>query len=158
MTTHPDLAAAGDVVRDLVETIDSLNPEQALALRTALEGVQAEVRTALSMLDSHLLNTLEQPAQVGDTVYMRKRTYKKRPLHDEIKRLLVNRSTVDLDTGELIDTPRAAAERAVALTYDLFVSPSTVPKVAGVKQLKADYGDVVTEEFDGYKVVAQDVG
>jgi hypothetical protein len=62
----------------------------------------------------------------------------------------------DRETGELLTVPEAV-DRAVDLMVGLYVSPSALPKVGGLKALGLTLDAVTREESDGYKLVATEL-
>jgi hypothetical protein len=144
-----DLEAIGDVAAWLAEQSDSLPPAQAAELLTEARKVAKALSMAISLLEAQLLSTIEQPVLVGNTVWSKVPAMKKRPDQQRIARLVVMSAALPDENGELPTANEAAAE-ATRMMSALYVSPSTVPKVGGLKQLGVEYGDFITDEHTGW--------
>ena len=79
---------------------------------------------------------------------------KKRPDWGKIRSRVIARSLCDED-GERYAIIEDAVETAVDLMMELYVSPSTTPKVGGVKRLGCSMDDLTVEEKTGDKVVVK---
>jgi hypothetical protein len=152
-----DLEAIGDVADWLAEQADSLSAEQSVTMLAAARNAYAKLKTAIDMLEARALTTIEQPILVGRTAWSKKPEFKKRPHHALIQRTVVDMAVVpNHETGELPD-PRTAAETATKMMAALYVSPSTVPKTGGVKDLGLTVDDVTVEEHTGYTLKRTDL-
>lgn len=144
-----DLQAIRDVAAALTEQSDSVTLEQAVILMREAKAAAATLRAAIDLLESRALSLIEQPVMVGNVVYSKKPEFKRRPDQTLIKRVVTEVAAAPDENGEL-PTAHDAATRAVATMAALYVSPSTVPKVGGVKALGLSMSDVCEEEHTGF--------
>jgi len=148
MNVH-DIEAIGDVLDQIAEAADSLDAKESVEFMVALNAVNAKLKIAMTLCETQAKRTLDgQPIKVGDTLYVEKDTGKWRPDQSRIRARVVSMAAVDLATGEIVAGP-IAAERAVDMMYQLFVSPSTMPKVGGLDYLGLDKRDVADWERTG---------
>jgi hypothetical protein len=149
-----DIEAIGDVLDWLAEQSDSLTVEAAIALAAALGDIGKKVAMAKALCETQAKKLLDgQPIKVGDTVYVEKDTGKWRPNQPRIRNVIVGRSIYD-DNGERIDDTTEVARRAVSLMYDMFVSPSQMPKAGAMKTLGIANADVADWEKTGSELKA----
>jgi hypothetical protein len=156
MTSSADIRAVVDFVDAIATDADSLPVDQAAELFELLGLLKRSVSTALDAVSTALSSRLEQPQVVDGKRYEVTVVGKWRPQHPAIKRLLVGWALVDRDTGESFDREQAV-QRAVDLTYDAFVAPTTMPKKRLLDALGVDTCDVATWEETGTKLVVTDV-
>lgn len=143
-----DLDAVRDVITWLADGADDMTLEQAIEMRDALDGLAKMIGQTQSILEARALKLLDgQPAKIGDKVYIEKSKGVWRPDQSKIRTRVAMMSSCD-DKGEMLP-PRDAAEKAVGLMYDLFVSPSTMPKQGGMKKLGLTAKDVAHWETTG---------
>lgn len=146
-----DLEAIGDVAVWLAEQSDALSAEQAVELLSEARLVHKSLGLAIDMLEAQALRLIEQPILVGTTAWSKKPTFKKRPDRPKIMARVAQLAVADSDTGEIRE-PQAVADAAIKLMADLYVSPSTVPKVGGVTALGYKMDDVVSDEHTGFEL------
>lgn len=151
VTIH-DLAACGDVFDWLYENADSLSAEKAIEMLEAAQQLHGRLRSAIHMLETQALKSIEQPILIGRVAYSKKPSIKKRPEQNKIAaRVCDLASQPDMDTGE-VGTTYDAAVAAVEMMRALYVSPSTQPKVGGVRNIGYKMDDVTTEERTGWEL------
>ena len=155
---NADIDAAGDVMTTLNNEYDEMNAEQALDMLYHLEHLKATVDAAVSNVRSQALGKMElSPILVGDVVYKKSPDIKSRPIQDKILTLVI-RHGQDAAKGRTGKAAIEAAVRAAAgMMSKLYVSPSTAPKVGGVKALGLNMGDVTVEEHTGWKLTRVDM-
>lgn len=146
-----DLQAIGDIARWLTEQADDLSAEQAVELIREAKLARKALDDAIAMLEAQAKKLIEQPILVGHTVWSKAPTMKKRPDQALIATVVVSTSCAPDDNGEL-PHPRDAAQMAVDKMVALYVSPSTVPKIGGVKALGLRIDDVTIEEHTGFEL------
>lgn len=159
MTISPgDIAAVKDVLEQLLDEIDNMDARQSILMRDAVEGLKAKAAEVESFLTTRALNTLEgQPIKVGDKIYFPKTKGKWRTNHKEVQRMIATHATID-DNGEIENDPTKAALNAIRLTYDLFVSPSMVPKSGQLESnFKKSWRDIADWERTGEELKVQTV-
>ncbi len=151
VVTAADLDAVQDVVMWLADRADEVDLETAILMSGRLTELADAIGKTKAMLDARALKLLDgQPAKIDDKVYMAKDVGKWRPNQAKIRRLIGIRSACD-DNGELL-TPQDAAKKAVDIAYDLFVSPSQMPKQGAMKKLGIEAKEVATWETTGTKL------
>jgi hypothetical protein len=144
--TPQDLLATLDVLADIDERSDSMGIEDAVAMREAVVALMSAARMTLSLIDTQLVNTLESPREIGSMRYeVRKSDGKWRPDHSKVNAVVKRNAAVDPVTGEMFDC-FDAAERAVKIMEDLYVSASTMPKVGALDKLGLRKWDVADQE------------
>jgi hypothetical protein len=144
--TPQDVLAAADVLHDVDENTDSMSIEDAVAMREAVVALMSATRMTLALLDTQLVNTLESPREINGMRYeVRKSDGKWRPDHSKVVPAVRAKACIDMGTGELVDA-FAAAERAIAIMEDLYVSASTMPKVGALDKLGLKKWDVAEQE------------
>jgi hypothetical protein len=152
-----DLQAIRDVAAQLTEQADSLGAEEAIILMGEAKAAMQTLKAAIDLLESQALHLIEQPILIGKTAWSKKPTFKQRPDQDRIARFVINAAVVpNEETGEL-PHPRDVAEAAVAIMSGLYVSPSTVPKVGGVRKIGLDMDDVCQQEHTGFELKKVDL-
>lgn len=144
-----DLEAVSDVAARLAEMADSLSAEQAITLLHSAERAMLALKIAVDMLEAQALGRLEQPIVVGHTAYSKKPSFKKRPDQRLIQRVVVEKASHPDVNGE-VPTAFEAADAATKMMAELYVSPSTLPKVGGVQALGIEMQDVTAEEHTGF--------
>lgn len=151
-----DLLAMKDVAEGLTDLSGTLSAEQSVVLLDAAREVYKALGNTIAFLESRAISQIEQPILVSDgkgntTAWSKKAEFKKRPNMPAI-RLLVNQVAIDAvldrDTGDV--SPMEAVAKAVELMEGLYVSPSTMPKVGGVKELGVEFDAVFEEQHTGY--------
>jgi hypothetical protein len=147
-----DLDACGDVFDWLAEHADELPPEKAIEMLEAAQNLQNKLKLAVDLLRSRALSTIEQPILIGRVAYSKKPQIKQRPDQTKIAGKVVRLAVCDAETGEKLDDTETVAERAVALMQSLYVSPSTVPKVGGIRNLGMTMQEVTREEHTGWEL------
>lgn len=153
-----DLLAMKDVADGLSDLSSSLSAEQCVVLLDAAEEAHKALGDAIAFLKSRAIDQLEQPILVSDgagntSAWSKKATFKKRPDMPKIRGLVniaAYDAAVDHETGEI--NPRDAVAKAVELMEGLYVSPSSMPKVGGVKELGVTFDEVFHEEHTGFQL------
>lgn len=149
-----DIEAFNDVLNLMSEQSDEFDLEHATALRSALEATKKHLDETRGLIDARITQLMDgattREIEGGPKVKV-KPTTKWRPNHSKIRTLIVNRSLYDED-GERLALPADVAERAIAITYALFVAPKAEPKTDGLKMLGVTKDDVCDEETIGSKV------
>lgn len=144
--TPQDILAAGDVLADLEELSDSLSVEDAVAYREAVTDLLTRVKTALGLIDTQLVNTLESPRPINGMLYeVRKSDGKWRPDHMLVDNAVKRVSWIDPETGEIFEGSEAV-DRCMAIMADLYRSASTMPKVGALDKLGLKKWDVAEQE------------
>jgi hypothetical protein len=142
----PDVKALDDVVNDITELSDTLDVDQAVAFRVALVSHLAAVRLAIDALDMQLVKVMELPRTEGGWVHIvRRKKEKVRFDHGAIARRVRELAVID-ENGDGVTFPRVAAEQAVAMMSDLYLSDSSKAKIGALKVLDIDRSDV--ESFE----------
>ena len=158
-----DLEAMKDVAEGLSDLASSLSAEQSVILLDAARDAHKALDNAIAFLESRAIQQIEQPILVSDgrgntTAWSKKAEFKKRP-NMTVIRSLVNIAAIDAvidrDTGEV--SPMDAVAKAISLMEGLYVSPSTMPKVGGVKELGVEFDEVFVEEHTGYTLKKVDL-
>ena len=144
-----DLRAIADVANALAEESDGLSAQSCIELLREAKNAALALRTAIGLLEAQALKTLEQPIIIGDTAYSRKREIKRRPDQGLITNVVTRLACAPTADGE-VPTAFDAAANATTMMFNLYVSPSTLPKAGGVKALGITMDDVTTEEHTGY--------
>lgn len=132
--TIGDILAAIDVVSELVNQCDSMDVEEALAIREAVFELESEAKRAESMLTTTAKAGLEGSArQMGERIYAVKPTGKWRFRHDELAAGIKAQAIgLDKDTGEM-RSAEDAVDVAIQLMAEAYVTPSMEPK-AGLRE------------------------
>ena len=144
--TPQDVLASVDVLNDVDENTDSMGIEDAVAMREAVVSLMSAARMTLALIDTQLVNTLESPREINGMRYeVRKSDGKWRPDHSKVNNVVKTRAYIDPDTGEVLGSS-TAAERAIAMMEDLYVSASTMPKVGALDKLGLKKWDVADQE------------
>ena len=152
-----DLEAIGDIADWIIEESDSLSTEKSVELLVALRMALNKMKLAVDMLEAQALRTIEQPVVMDNRVWAKKPSFKKRPDFTVIAARVVSTAIEpDHETGEM-RTPEEAAERAVRIMRALYVSPSTVPKTTGVRNLGLEMDDITREEHVGFELRRTDL-
>lgn len=144
----PDLLAYGDVLNDIAELVDGSSFRRLLELADALDEIarlQANVR---SLVQTEMVKLAEEPVRVGETIFEASEQYKWRPNIGAIERAVIGRACFD-DDGEHISNPEQVAQRAVQIMRELYVSPSTEPKAAGLALLGKSKPEVAERKATG---------
>ena len=157
-----DLLAMKDVAEGLSDLAGTLSAEQAVILLDAAEQAHKALGDSIAFLKSRAIDQLEQPILVSDgagntTAWSKKAEFKKRP-NMPVIRELVNKVAVKAvidENGEA--SPYDAVAKAVELMEGLYVSPSTLPKVGGVKELGVQFDEVFREEHTGFSLQRVDL-
>lgn len=149
-----DLLAMKDVAEGLMDASTGLSAEQALVLLDAAQAAYKALGDAIAFLQSRAISQLEDnPVLIGRTAWSKVPAFKRRPNQAAIRQLVTDEAharALNKETGEI--DPAIAAVAAIALMEGLYVSPSTVPKVGGVKALGAEMEDVMRDEHTGFEL------
>ena len=146
-----DLEACGDVFDWLAEASDSMDAQTAITMLEGALAVQAKLKVAIDLLRSQALKTIEQPILIGSVAYAKKPSFKMRPDQQLLARVVTELAAHPDENGEL-PTASVAAATATNMMKALYVSPSTVPKVGGVKALGLEMDMVCREEHTGFEL------
>lgn len=151
--TPPDILAGADVLHDLNESYDQLDPETAYRLLVATEELQVQVKAAISNLRQQLIQKIEQPITVDGKTISKSQQMKWRPRQAQIQQRVIDVCLgVIEETGEVLPKEEAVA-LAVRLMGDMFVSPSTEPKVTGLREIGfTSLKKVADEEFTKWEL------
>lgn len=115
-------------------------------MREAVVKLMSAARMTLSLLDTQLVNTLESPRPINGMLYeVKKSDGKWRPDHSKVTAAVKRSAVVDLETGEMFEAPDAA-ERAIAFMEDLYIAPSTMPKVGALEKLGLKRWDIASQD------------
>lgn len=156
-TTPQDVLAAMDVLEDIGEHSDAMDAETAVAFRAACEELRKKVLMTISLINVQLHQLLEgQPRQFNGKIYSVVKDGKWRPTQEAIRKAVVTAAATD-DEGNVTAATAEAAARAYDLAVALFVAPTTVPKVTGLKQLGLTMKDVAQWAHTGKKVEVTNV-
>lgn len=153
--------AMGDVLDRLTEQSDSLSAEAAVSLLQPINDLISKARRAGSLVETQAKRTLEgQPRTIGNKVYASKPTGKWRPDQARLKSRAHVYATHDPVSGEKRKrlTIAQAVDLTIDLMYSLFVSPSQLPKEAGLKALGLNRKDFCEWEVTGSELKTMDVG
>lgn len=156
MIGKPDLDAICDVLAQLYNEAEGMSAEQAISRLGDVNRVKAALAAAVSELETTAVRQMEGPILVGNVVWSKVRDVKRRPDHMKIDGRVVGLASVDRDTGELLSA-MAAAEQAVGYMRSLYVSPATMPKAGGLKEVGLGFDQISDEEFVGWKLRQQEV-
>lgn len=156
MIEIPDIDAATDVCQQLALEAVDFDATRAINALQALAGLEAQVKAAKSELTERALRGLEQPILIGNTAWSKKLDTKKRPDNDMILGRL-RASLIRPDSQGELPTVEQAVNKAIDVMVDLYVSPSGLPKVTGLKRLGLTMDLVTREESNGYKLVATEL-
>lgn len=146
-----DLDACGDVFDWLCENADSLSAEKSIEMLEAAQALHGRLRKAIDMLETQALGLIEQPILIGRVAYSKRPGIKLRPEQTKIAKRVCDLASTPDENGEA-PTSYDTAVIAVGLMRDLYVSPSTKPKVGGVKALGYNLADVTREEHTGWEL------
>lgn len=153
--------AMGDVLDRLTEQSDELSAEAAVSLLQPINDLISKARRAGSLVETQAKRTLEgQPRTIGNKVYASKPTGKWRPDQAKLKSRAFFYATHDTVSGEKRKrlTIAQAVDLTIDLMYSLFVSPSQLPKEAGLKALGLKRKDFCEWEVTGSELKTMDVG
>lgn len=143
--TIPDVKALDDVVNDITELSDTLDVDTAVAFRVALVSHLATVKLAIDMLDAQLVKVMELPRTEGGWIHIvRRKKERQRFDHAAIAKVVRAQAVRDED-GTVVD-PWEAAEQAVVMMTDVYLSDSSKAKIGALKALGIDRNDVETFE------------
>jgi hypothetical protein len=150
--TIADIEAIYDVMDAVADAADTMTVEEAIAFSEALDGIKSRMLLARSLCETQVKHKLDgQPIKIDNTLFVEKDTGKWRPNQSMIRSRVVGMAACDIETGELLEA-RSAASRAVDFMYDLFVSPSEMPKVGGLKKLGLKTNEVADWEKTGSEI------
>jgi len=155
MSHSKDILAMVDVLKDIADQSDSLTVDEGVSVVEALSLLKQAVNQLSSLVDTQMVSILEQPRTHNGKVYFRATKGKWRPDHQQIKRVICERASVDVGTGELHDRD-TAVRNAVDLAYEAFVSPSTMPKAGLLTKLGVAKESVADFERTGYEIRVED--
>lgn len=156
MVNENDVAAMESVLDDVKTNVEALDVEAAIRMLEAVKQLKANAHDTIAHIEVWLTEILESPREFNGKLYEVKSAGKWRPDHDEIKRHAREVAFVEQETGEMYGTIETA-QRAVDLMYELFVSPSTMPKVGGLERMGLKKADVADFERDGKRISVTDV-
>lgn len=154
--TVADLKAATDVLQQLVADAEGLGVTKAIPLLEALAELEAQAKAVRSELTTRAIRGLEQPLIIGNKVWRKSPKIKLRPDQARIGSLVRQLVVKPDDNGELPPVD-AAVEATINIMSAMYVSPSTEPKVTGLKLIGKTVGDVCNEESNGYELKFQEI-
>lgn len=157
MLNSHDIAAMENVLQDLQGQIESMDVEQSIIMLEAVKSLKAKAHETIAHIEVWLADILESPRQIGGNLYEVKNAGKWRPDHDSIKKHAHVAAFADKESGEVYGGMEAA-ERAVEIMYDLFVSPSSMPKTGALERLGLDKSDVADFHREGKRISVTNVG
>lgn len=147
----PDILAFTDVLNELAEEADGASLPRLLELEDALVEVARMLKNTQSLITTAMLQQTREPRRVGSTIYHAETVGKWRPDHRAIRNKVIGRAVYD-DDGELIHEPYIAATRAVEICYSMFVSPSSMPKKEGLREIGVEPPEVAEWENTGFEL------
>jgi hypothetical protein len=153
---HPDILAMTDVLEDMVEATDSLDVEGAIIMRESIVELRRKAGVLLGLIDTQLISILESPREFGGQRYRVANEGKWLPYHDKVVAEVKKRAVVDLETGEM-RSPGEAAEAAIKLMADCYVSPSGFPKTGALERMGLEKSDVGRFDGKGKKIAVEPV-
>ena len=156
MIETPDILAAADVCQSLADEASDYDATRAINALQALAQLEAQVKAAKSELTERALRGLEQPILIGNTAWSKKLDTKKRPDQEMILGRLRKLLTKPDENGELPPVVESV-DRAIDAMVDLYVTPSGLPKVGGLKAIGLTMEQVTREESNGYKLIATEL-
>lgn len=146
--TVADVAAAGDVLGEIQEASDHLSVEQAVAFRAEIDRLARRLKMTLSLIDAHLIRTLESPIVRDGVEYAVKRKKDRRRFdHGRIASGVQTRARYHPETGERLEDADAILKRGVQLMREIYLSPSVEAKVTVLEALGFVRDDVETYEL-----------
>jgi len=157
--TIGDIAAAIDVVAEMVNECDSMTVDEALAMYDLVGQMTSELKRAASMLETQAKSLLEGGGrQIGDRMYGIKPSGKWRYRHDALADdIRVRALGIDETTGEQ-RSARDAVEIAIKLMQEAYVSPSTEPKKGLLAKLGyTDTPQIAEWDRTGTRLVVTDL-
>lgn len=153
--TTGDFEAILDVLRQIGEESDQLPTSTAIAYRGQLERVSAELRRAQSLVDTQLLQLLEQPFVVDGHRYTNSPKRVRRFDHDRLARMIIGMARIDRETGEIRDVDEALAV-AAHLFLKIYTSRSTEAKSTEIKS-RLGVGDLEEENLAFYETTGRTI-
>lgn len=155
--TLADLAATVDYIRDHVtERADSLDFDDAVALRDACVAVKDEAGNAISLIETAMLVHLEAGVQQrGSRVFKRKSKVAQRFRHDLIEAAIARIARRLATDDEGVTSPARAVDAALRLMHQTYLAPSTKAKVGQLDAMEVDRKAVIETEFKGYELVVE---
>lgn len=159
VVSKADLYAITDVANLLLQEADGIeSPEQAIELAQEARKAIAVLTAAAKMLEAQALAHMEsRPVLVGDAAYRKAPVIKMRPDQMLVKRVVTKVAARPDEDGVLPELDVAVAA-AVDLMADMYVSPSTVPKVGGLRRMGLTLDDVCSEEHTGFELKRTEIG
>lgn len=158
--TAGDVRAALDVVRQLTDEIELMDAKAAIEMKDEIEALQKASKFCHELLITRTLNAMDgQPVVVGSKVYASKSKGKWRVDHKSIRAVVAERAmreAIHPQTGELV--AKTAAQAAINMMYELFVSPADFPKQGGLKNLGLENKHVGTWERTGKELKVMELG
>lgn len=150
------LAMAIPALQDIAEASDSMNAAEALEVLDELAVLKKHLDAATGLVRSQAVKVLEQPAQVGDTVWFRQEVGKWRPDTRRINQVVHQAAVIDRETGE-IRNAEEAAEEAIRVMRDMYVSPSSMPKAGALERLGVEKKEIASWERTGWELASKEV-
>lgn len=150
-----DIMAMVDVLKDIADASDTLTVDEGVAVLEALTSLKQAVSQLSSLVDTQMVQILEQPQTRNGKVYFRATKGKWRPDHQQIKRIICERAGVDTSTGELQER-EVAVRNAVDLAYEAFVSPASMPKAGLLNKLGVSKDSIADFERTGFEIRVED--
>jgi hypothetical protein len=158
--TVGDLLLTMDLIDELTEESDTLPLERAIQMRETLSLLASALKRAQSMIDTQVLNLLEQPTIVGERRYVPATKYAKRWGHYRIAKMVADQAKVDRTTGEIRTVDEAVAG-ALHQFIQIYLSDSSEAKVSMLRKVLGvgdpEAENLVTEVATGRTVNVYDV-
>lgn len=154
--TVADLEAMCQVIDEAIEASDKTDFELAMRMKNVANLLKTKVVTYIGLLETQQISLLDgQPKQVGGSVFTTKNEGKQRPNQSKLKSLVFGFIIHDPKTGAKRSklTIREAVDHTIELMYKLYVSPSQLPKAAGLKEMGMQLSDFCDWETTGRSLV-----
>lgn len=142
--TEGDLLAMLDVLAAIGEASDDLDGPSAARMRALVAQVKTSAAEVFGLLETRLMALTDgQAIVVEGEVFVKGDKTAYRPDWQVIRRAILTTALADGATAT------EAAATVVDLMKELYVSPSTKPKAAGLKAVKLNYDKAGHEEITG---------
>jgi hypothetical protein len=153
--TTADVSAMLDVIGGVTERADSMDFTTAVEFMDALDEVKRKAAEAIDLIRMELLRQVESgPRSYEGRTFVAVNDVVTRFDNDEILRRAAIRSMMD-DNGEILPAG-VAVENLAKAVKDLYLAPSTKPKVTALDELIERRGDVSDTVVKGRKLKVLD--
>lgn len=150
----PDIEAIDDVLAALDEQADDLPLGRALALRAALTSTKRKVSDTLSNIEMRLHQLAKEPVHYEGVRIASVAKIADVPDQPKLRQLIRQASLTDHE-GNKLATLEEVAARAAELWSKGYVSPSTMPKVWLLRELRVRNSDVSEQKEKGWELVEE---